>query len=107
MSKLEIIVASTRPGRVGSGVARWIESEAATHGGFDGTEVADLAEVNLPFMKTTPVFEAVSVPFVQQFLDEDQRLLPNEVMTGSAKATLDELVRFTEASRPLRAPAAS
>ena len=35
MSKLEIIVASTRPGRVGPSVAHWIESEAAAHGGFD------------------------------------------------------------------------
>lgn len=31
-SKLEIIVASTRPGRVGPSVARWIESQAATQG---------------------------------------------------------------------------
>ncbi|MFE5393035.1 NADPH-dependent FMN reductase [Streptomyces sp. NPDC056568] len=190
MSKLEIIVASTRPGRLGPSVARWIESEAATHGGFDEIEVVDLAEVDLPFMnephhprlgrythqhtrdwsakvaeadafvfvmpeynygynaelknaidylhnewqykpvgmvsyggvsagtraaqmikqvvttlKMTPVFEAVSIPFVQQFLDEDRCLLPNEVMTSSAKAMLDELVRFTEALRPLRAPA--
>ena len=50
MSKLEIIVASTRPGRVGPSVAHWIESEAAAHGGFDEVEVVDLAEVNLPFM---------------------------------------------------------
>ncbi|MEU3733878.1 NAD(P)H-dependent oxidoreductase [Streptomyces sp. NPDC033538] len=192
MSKLEIIVASTRPGRLGPSVAHWIESEAATHGGFDEIEVVDLAEVNLPFMnephhprlgrytqphtrewsakvaegdafvfvmpeynygynaelknaidylhsewrykpvgmvsyggvsagtravqmikqvvttlKMTPVFEAVSIPFVQQFIDDDRRLLPNDVMTSSAKAMLDELVRFTEALRPLRAPAAS
>ncbi|MFE0491028.1 NADPH-dependent FMN reductase [Streptomyces griseoaurantiacus] len=191
MSKLEIIVASTRPGRVGPSVAHWIESEAAAHGGFDEVEVVDLAEVNLPFMnephhprlgrythqhtrdwsakvaeadafvfvmpeynygynaelknaidylhgewqykpvgmvsyggvsagtraaqmikqvvttlKMTPVFEAVSIPFVNQLLDEDRRLVPNDVMTGSAKAMLDELVRVTEALRPLRAPAA-
>ncbi|MFE0208883.1 NADPH-dependent FMN reductase [Streptomyces sp. NPDC058985] len=192
MTKLEIIVASTRPGRLGPSVARWIESEAVTHSGFDEIEVVDLAEVNLPFMnephhprlgrythqhtrdwsakveeadafvfvmpeynygynaelknaidylhtewqykavgmvsyggvsagtraaqmikqvvttlKMTPVFEAVSIPFVQQFLDEDRRLLPNEVMTSSAKAMLDELVRFTDALRPLRAPDAA
>ncbi|MEU1123387.1 NAD(P)H-dependent oxidoreductase [Streptomyces sp. NPDC005899] len=49
-SKLEIIVARTRPGRVGPSVARWIESQAAKQGGFDEIEVVDLAEVNLPFM---------------------------------------------------------
>jgi NAD(P)H-dependent FMN reductase len=191
MSKLEIIVASTRPGRVGPSVAHWIESEAARHGGYDEIEVVDLAEVNLPFMnephhprlgrythqhtkdwsakvaeadafvfvmpeynygynaelknaldylhgewqykpvglvsyggvsggtravqmikqvvttlKMTPVLEAVSIPFVQQLLDEDRRLRANDAMTGSAKAMLDELVRFTEALRPLRTPAA-
>lgn len=192
MSKLEIIVASTRPGRVGPSVADWIEKEAAEHGGFSEIEVVDLAEVNLPFMnephhprlgrytqqhtrdwsakvseadafvfvmpeynfgynaelknaidylhsewrykpvgmvsyggvsagtravqmikqvvttlKMTPVFEAVSIPFVHQFIDEDKRLVPNEIMRGAAKAMLDELVRMTEALRPLRESAAS
>ncbi|MFJ6530537.1 NADPH-dependent FMN reductase [Streptomyces longwoodensis] len=192
MSKLEIIVASTRPGRVGPSVARWIEAEAVAHAGFTEVETVDLAEVNLPFMnephhprlgrythqhtrdwsakvaeadafvfvmpeynygynaelknaidylhsewqykpvgmasyggvsagtraaqmikqvvttlKMTPVFEAVSIPFVQQFLDDDQRLTPNEIMSSSAKAMLDELVRITDALRPLRASAAS
>ncbi|MFE9361014.1 NADPH-dependent FMN reductase [Streptomyces olivaceoviridis] len=192
MSKLEIIVASTRPGRVGPSVADWIEKEAAEHGGFSEIEVVDLAEVNLPFMnephhprlgrythqhtrdwsakvseadafvfvmpeynfgynaelknaidylhgewqykpvgmvsyggvsagtravqmikqvvttlKMTPVFEAVSIPFVQQFIDDDKRLVPNEIMRGAAKAMLDELVRMTEALRPLRESAAS
>jgi NAD(P)H-dependent FMN reductase len=49
VSKLEIIVASTRPGRVGLPVAKWIEGEATAHGGFDEVEIVDLAEVNLPF----------------------------------------------------------
>jgi NAD(P)H-dependent FMN reductase len=50
MSKLEIIVASTRPGRVGLPIARWMEAEATEHGGFDEVVLVDLAEVNLPFM---------------------------------------------------------
>ena len=48
--KLEIIVASTRPGRVGPAVGDWIEQDAVKHGGFDEVELVDLAEVNLPFM---------------------------------------------------------
>jgi NAD(P)H-dependent FMN reductase len=48
--KLQIIIASTRPGRVGLPVARWIHAEALSHGGFDEIELVDLAEVNLPFM---------------------------------------------------------
>jgi NAD(P)H-dependent FMN reductase len=47
--RLLIIVASTRPGRVGLPVSRWVREQAAQHGGFT-VEVADLAEINLPFM---------------------------------------------------------
>jgi NAD(P)H-dependent FMN reductase len=44
---LQIIIASTRPGRVGPSVAAWIYERAVAHGGFD-VELIDLAEVNLP-----------------------------------------------------------
>lgn len=44
---LQIIIASTRPGRVGPSVADWIYERAVAHGGFD-VELVDLAEVNLP-----------------------------------------------------------
>ncbi len=47
--RLLIIVASTRPGRVGLPVSRWVRERAERHGGFT-VEVADLAEINLPFM---------------------------------------------------------
>ena len=44
---LQIIIGSTRPGRVGEPVARWFEGFANSHGGFD-VEVVDLAEIDLP-----------------------------------------------------------
>jgi NAD(P)H-dependent FMN reductase len=47
--KLQIVVASTRPGRVGLPVAQWFHDRALKHGGFE-IDFADLAEVNLPFM---------------------------------------------------------
>ncbi|MEX5633167.1 NADPH-dependent FMN reductase [Parafrankia sp. FMc2] len=49
MSKplLQVIVASTRPNRVGPAVGSWIADAARAHGGFD-VEVVDLAEVDLP-----------------------------------------------------------
>jgi NAD(P)H-dependent FMN reductase len=49
MPNLLIIIASTRPGRVGWPIGRWFEQRARDHGGFDVT-VADLAEWRLPFM---------------------------------------------------------
>jgi NAD(P)H-dependent FMN reductase len=188
VAKLEIIIASTRPGRVGLPIGQWVEAEARTHGGFAEVELVDLAAVNLPFMdepnhprlaqytqqhtrdwsakvseadafvfvtpeynygytaplknaidylhhewhykpagivsyggvaagtraaqmlkqvlttlRITPVVEAVSIPFVSQFIDEDENVVPNDVMTASAKAMFDELVRVNEALLPLRA----
>jgi NAD(P)H-dependent FMN reductase len=50
VAKVEIIVASTRPNRVGLKIGQWVESEVVAHGGFDEIELVDLAEVNLPFM---------------------------------------------------------
>ncbi|MEZ0072090.1 NADPH-dependent FMN reductase [Planotetraspora sp. GP83] len=192
MAKLEIIVASTRPGRVGLSIGQWIEREARAHGGFSEVELVDLAEVNLPFMnepnhprlgqythqhtrdwsakvagadafifvmpeynhgynaelknaidylhnewqykpvglvsyggvaagtraaqmikqvltalKMTPLIEAVSIPFVHQFVDEENQVSPNDVMTASAKAMFDELVRTSDILRPLREEARS
>jgi NAD(P)H-dependent FMN reductase len=49
MPKLLVVVASTRPGRVGPVVADWFLARAKDHAGFD-VEVADLAELNLPMM---------------------------------------------------------
>ncbi len=51
MSKpvLQIVVASTRPGRIGLPVAQWVQQVAEKHAGFT-VELVDLAEVNLPLM---------------------------------------------------------
>jgi NAD(P)H-dependent FMN reductase len=186
---LSIIVASTRPGRVGLPVGQWAETAAREHGRFDEIELVDLAEVNLPFLdephhprlaryehqhtkdwsakvaasdafvfvipeynhgynavlknaldflftewnhkaaglvsyggiaagtraaqmvkpvlsalRITPVADAVSIPFVQRFV-VDGALVPDDAITGSAKAMFDELAQTTDALRPLRAGA--
>ena len=45
--KLHTIICSTRPGRVGPAVARWFDSFAEQHGGFD-TSLVDLDDFELP-----------------------------------------------------------
>lgn len=185
--RLMIVIASTRPGRVGLPVARWFEPIARAHGSFD-VDLVDLAELSLPFLdepnhprlrsytqqhtkdwsarvdaadafafvtpeynyglpaplknaldflhfewqykpvgfvsyggvsagtrsvqmakqvvttlRMTPVFEAVSIPFVAQFLDDDGVLQANETMERAAAAMLDELARVGAALAPLRA----
>jgi NAD(P)H-dependent FMN reductase len=47
--KLQIFIASTRPGRAGLPVAEWFAERARQHGFFE-VELVDLARVNLPFM---------------------------------------------------------
>jgi NAD(P)H-dependent FMN reductase len=47
VSKLQIIVGSTRPGRAADLVAPWVIDRARTHGGFD-VEVLDLRDWGLP-----------------------------------------------------------
>ena len=49
MPVLTIVIASTRPGRIGDAVGRWLTPIAQSHGGFS-VQVVDLAEVNLPMM---------------------------------------------------------
>ena len=44
---LQIIISSTRPGRVGLPVGTWVAEAALRHGDFT-VEVADLAEIDLP-----------------------------------------------------------
>lgn len=183
---LMILIASTRPGRVGLPVGEWFRERAVLHGGFR-VEVVDLAELNLPFMdeprhprlrqyvhqhtrewsakveradafafvmpeynygfsaplknaldylhhewaykpvgfvsyggvsagtravqmlkqvvtalKMMPVPEAVSIPFVQQFIDDEGQVRANATMDAAADAMLDELLRWVEALRSVR-----
>lgn len=192
MTTLAIIIASTRPNRVGLPVAQWINAEAVQHGAIDEVVHIDLLELDLPFMnephhprlrnyqhqhtkdwsatvdaadaadafvfvmpeynygftaplknaidylnhgwqykpvglvsyggvaagtraaqmikqavttlKMVPLFEAVSIPFFQKLLSDDEQLQPNDVMISAAKAMFDELKRVAEALRPLRQP---
>jgi NAD(P)H-dependent FMN reductase len=47
MPHLQVLVASTRPGRIGRTIADWVAERANAHGGFE-VELVDLAEVGLP-----------------------------------------------------------
>ena len=68
-----------------------------------GTRAVQMLKQVVTTLKMTPLFEAVSIPFFTQFLDEEGVLQPNEVMEQSADAMLAELLRVQEALRPLRA----
>lgn len=185
--KLQVIIASTRPGRVGPAVARWFHEFARQHGGFDA-ELVDLADFRLPVydepvhprmqqyehehtrrwsasvaaadayvfvapeynygptpalvnaldfvyrewnykpcgfvsyggvsgglraaqmarlhvttLKMMPMVEGVTVPMVQSHLADHGAFASNEMIDHSAKALLDELLRWAEVLKPMRA----
>ncbi|HEY5108099.1 MAG TPA: NAD(P)H-dependent oxidoreductase [Acidimicrobiales bacterium] len=191
MSKpiLQIIIASTRPGRVGLPVAQWFRRFAERQDAFE-VELVDLAEVDLPLfdepnhpiarqythphtiawaetvgradafvivhpeynhsynaaiknaldflhvewnykpvgfvsyggvsagvramtalkpvvaaLRMTPTVEAVNIPFVGQFIDDEGRFVPNEQLETGAAGMLAELAKLEGALHPLRAPA--
>ncbi len=58
--KLHIIAVSTRPGRNGIHIARWVETVAREHGKFE-TSLVDLAEVGLP------LFDEPNHPRLRQY----------------------------------------
>ena len=68
---LQIIIASTRPGRVGPSVAAWFRDRAIKAGSFE-VELIDLAEVNLPMFDEPkhPAFRRVRAP-AHQGLERD------------------------------------
>src|SRR5580698_9624965 len=68
-----------------------------------GTRAAQMLKQVLTALKIVPMVEAVNIPFVHSHLDEDGRLKPTEAMEASATAMLDELLRWTESMRSLRA----
>lgn len=47
LPKLQVVICSTRPGRVGPCVARWFHEFAGNHGKFD-VQLVDLADFDLP-----------------------------------------------------------
>lgn len=61
--KLNVIVGSTRPGRIGISVARWFESVAKKDNRFDPVLV-DLAEIALP------IYDEPQHPALQQYAHE-------------------------------------
>jgi NAD(P)H-dependent FMN reductase len=61
--KLSIVVASTRPGRVGLPIAQWFHARAKEHGKLDA-DLVDLKEMDLP------IFDEPKHPRLQQYEHE-------------------------------------
>ena len=186
MYNLKVISSTTRPGRKGPIMARWISEVAEQHDRFD-VEMIDLGDVELPMMnepnhpsmkkyehkhtkqwsakieeadafifvtaeynhtypaslqnalqylskewnykaagivsyggvsggtrayidlkkdlltyKVAPLVEAVNIPFYEQFINDDDRLVPNDVMSKAADTMLDELARWSAGMKVIK-----
>jgi NAD(P)H-dependent FMN reductase len=67
-----------------------------------GTRAVQQLKQVVTTLSMLPLFEAVSIPFHTQFIDDEGKVQANEVMEQAAVAMLDELVRTDTALRPLR-----
>jgi NAD(P)H-dependent FMN reductase len=76
-----------------------------SYGGVSGgIRAVQVTKQTLAALKMVPLVEAVLIHAVAQQLDEDKRFRPGDVHTSSARAMLDELLRWTAALRPMRGP---
>lgn len=77
-----------------------------SYGGLSGGFRAMQAEkLILAAVKVVPLPEAVAIQMVAQHLDANKAFTPTELHTKLANTMLNELVRWAEALKPLRAPA--
>ncbi|HSL72253.1 MAG TPA: NADPH-dependent FMN reductase, partial [Longimicrobiales bacterium] len=73
-----------------------------TYGGVSGgLRCAQVLRQFVTSFKMVPILEAVAIPFVSKLI-QDGRFAGGETYDKSAKAMLDELLRWTSALAPLR-----
>ena len=75
--KLNIIIGSTRPGRIGPVVARGIREAAVQHGMFD-VHLVDLADFGLPLL------DEAAHPMAQQYANEPTKRWSASVASADA-----------------------
>ena len=74
---LHIVIASTRPGRKGPSVAKWVHQVALTHGKFEA-RLVDLADFELP------VFDEPNHPAKQDYVHEHTKRWSRSVTKADA-----------------------
>lgn len=77
-----------------------------SYGGMSGgLRSVQMAKQLVTTLKMMPMVEGVAVPMVGQHLDESGAFTANDLIDHSAQQMLDELLKWTHALAPLRAPA--
>jgi len=86
--KLEVILASTRPGRVALPVGQWFFEHAKGHGGFE-VALADLKEIDLPFL------DEPKHPRLQQYEHEHTKRWSARIAAADAIAVVTPEYNFS------------
>src|SRR5690625_7305839 len=76
--KLDVVIASTRPGRIGPRVAEWFAGYARKHDQFD-VRLVDLAEFDLP------MYNESSHPGMQQYEHDHTKAWAASVKAADAR----------------------
>jgi NAD(P)H-dependent FMN reductase len=77
-----------------------------SYGGIaGGTRALQLIKPVLSSLKLTPVTEAVNIPFVAQYINEEDRFVPNDSVERAVPTMLKELRRWAETLGGMRASA--
>lgn len=105
---LQIIVGSTRPGRVGKPVAGWNAIDSLNHEWADkpagfvsyggiaaGTRAVEMLIQVVSVLGMIPMPIQVNIPLIAERMTADHRFTANEVLDDSAVALLDQLARWT------------
>lgn len=74
---LQVVIGSTRPGRVGPAIAQWFVNVANQHGGFD-VELVDLADYALP------IYDEPNHPILQQYTKEHTKRWSSTITRADA-----------------------
>ena len=74
-----------------------------SYGGISGgLRSAQMCKLAMTTVKLVPLFEGVSISFFEKQIDENGKFHGNELETKSAGIMLHELLRWTEALKPMR-----
>ncbi len=74
---LQVIIGSTRPGRIGDRVAAWAAVQAEAHGGFE-VEILDLAEIGLP------LYDEPNHPMLASYVHDHTKQWSETIARGDA-----------------------
>lgn len=82
MTNLKIITSTTRPGRAGIAIEKWIQVVTT--------------------LSMMPLAVQVNIPFFAKLIDENGVFQANEIILKSAEQTLEELNKWSDALKLMR-----